>query len=151
MGQSTQPLHLASCNRISANKLRNTCSASIPHPVKVGKRVTTIRYTTRKHHVPKYNHRHCRLCARLWASANCAKLKFHINGGKIAGVPHLRAVKAPNNAGFRIARYGSHVVMRDGVRIVSIPWQIPSMFTLWLVKFAMLYLITSYGLAIRTL
>jgi predicted RNA binding protein YcfA (HicA-like mRNA interferase family) len=41
--------------------------------------------------------------------------------GKIPGVPHLRAVKALEKAGFRIARQGRHIVMTDGVRIVTIP------------------------------
>jgi predicted RNA binding protein YcfA (HicA-like mRNA interferase family) len=41
--------------------------------------------------------------------------------GKIAGIPHLRAVKALEKAGFRIARQGRHIVMTDGVRIVTIP------------------------------
>jgi hypothetical protein len=41
--------------------------------------------------------------------------------GKIPGVPHLRAVKAFEKAGFRIARQGRHIVMTDGVRIVTIP------------------------------
>jgi hypothetical protein len=37
--------------------------------------------------------------------------------GKIPGIAHLRAVKA----GFRIARQGKHIVMTDGVRIITIP------------------------------
>ena len=41
--------------------------------------------------------------------------------GKIAGIPHLRAVKALEKAGFRIARQGKHIVMTDDVRIVTIP------------------------------
>ena len=40
---------------------------------------------------------------------------------KIQGVRHLDAVRAPEKAGFRIARQGKHVVMTDGVRIVTIP------------------------------
>jgi predicted RNA binding protein YcfA (HicA-like mRNA interferase family) len=40
---------------------------------------------------------------------------------KIAGIPHLRAVKALEKAGFRIARQGKHVVMTDGSRILTIP------------------------------
>jgi predicted RNA binding protein YcfA (HicA-like mRNA interferase family) len=39
----------------------------------------------------------------------------------IPGVPHLRAVKALEKAGFRIARQGKHIVMTDGVRIITIP------------------------------
>jgi len=41
--------------------------------------------------------------------------------GKISGVPHLRAVKALEKVGFHIARQGKHIVMTDGVRIVTIP------------------------------
>lgn len=40
---------------------------------------------------------------------------------KIAGVNHLNAVRALEKAGFRIARQGKHIVMTDGVRIVTIP------------------------------
>jgi len=40
---------------------------------------------------------------------------------KIAGVPHLRAVKALEKAGFRVLRQGKHIVMTDGARIVTIP------------------------------
>jgi predicted RNA binding protein YcfA (HicA-like mRNA interferase family) len=40
----------------------------------------------------------------------------------IAGVPHRRAVRALERAGFRIAREGAkHIVMTDGSRIVTIP------------------------------
>ena len=41
--------------------------------------------------------------------------------GRIAGIAHLRAVKALVKAGFRIARQGKHIVMTDEVRIVTIP------------------------------
>lgn len=40
---------------------------------------------------------------------------------KIPGVNHLDAVRALEKAGFRIVRQGKHVVMSDGVRIVTIP------------------------------
>lgn len=40
---------------------------------------------------------------------------------KIPGVNHLEAVRALEKAGFRIVRQGKHVVMSDGVRIVTIP------------------------------
>lgn len=39
----------------------------------------------------------------------------------IAGVAHLRAVRALERAGFRVARQGKHIVMTDGSRIVTIP------------------------------
>ena len=41
--------------------------------------------------------------------------------GKIAGVPHLAAVRALQKAGFRVARQGKHIVMTNGTRIVTIP------------------------------
>jgi predicted RNA binding protein YcfA (HicA-like mRNA interferase family) len=40
---------------------------------------------------------------------------------KIPGVPHLKAVKALEKAGFKVAREGKHIVMTDGRRIVTIP------------------------------
>ena len=39
----------------------------------------------------------------------------------IAGVPHRRAVRALERAGFRVAREGKHIVMTDGKRILTIP------------------------------
>jgi predicted RNA binding protein YcfA (HicA-like mRNA interferase family) len=40
---------------------------------------------------------------------------------KIPGVNHLDAVRALEKAGFRIVRQGKHIVMSDGVRVVTIP------------------------------
>ena len=40
---------------------------------------------------------------------------------KLSGVPHLRAVKALEKAGFRIVRQGKHIVMSDGARVLTIP------------------------------
>lgn len=40
---------------------------------------------------------------------------------KIPGVNHLDAVRALEKAGFRIVRQGKHIVMTDGVRILTIP------------------------------
>ena len=40
---------------------------------------------------------------------------------KFPGVNHLDAVKALEKAGFRVVRQGKHVVMSDGVRILTIP------------------------------
>ncbi len=40
---------------------------------------------------------------------------------KLAGINHLAAVRALEKAGFWIARQGKHVVMTDGVRIVTVP------------------------------
>lgn len=41
--------------------------------------------------------------------------------GKIAGIPHLRAVRALEKAGFSVARQGKHIVMVKGARIIVIP------------------------------
>ncbi|HVR99713.1 MAG TPA: type II toxin-antitoxin system HicA family toxin [Thermoanaerobaculia bacterium] len=41
--------------------------------------------------------------------------------GKIHGIPHLRAVRALEKAGFRVVRQGKHIVMTDGARILTIP------------------------------
>ena len=40
---------------------------------------------------------------------------------KLAGVNHLDAVRALERAGFRVLRQGKHIVMTDGVRVVTIP------------------------------
>jgi predicted RNA binding protein YcfA (HicA-like mRNA interferase family) len=40
---------------------------------------------------------------------------------KIPGVNHLAAVKALEAAGFKVVRQGKHIVMSNGVRIVTIP------------------------------
>jgi predicted RNA binding protein YcfA (HicA-like mRNA interferase family) len=40
---------------------------------------------------------------------------------KIPGVNHLDAIKALEKAGFSVVRQGKHVVMSDGVRILTIP------------------------------
>ena len=40
---------------------------------------------------------------------------------KLPGVNHLDAVRALEKAGFRIARQGKHVIMTDGVRILTVP------------------------------
>lgn len=40
---------------------------------------------------------------------------------KLAGVNHLDAVRALEKSGFWIVRQGKHIVMSDGVRIITIP------------------------------
>ena len=40
---------------------------------------------------------------------------------KVPGVNHLDAVGALEKAGFGIVRQGKHIVMTDGVRILTIP------------------------------
>ena len=41
--------------------------------------------------------------------------------GKLPGINHLDAVRAFEKAVFRIARQCKHIVMTDGVRILTIP------------------------------
>jgi predicted RNA binding protein YcfA (HicA-like mRNA interferase family) len=40
---------------------------------------------------------------------------------KLPGIPHLKAVRALEKAGFRILREGKHIVMSNGQRILTIP------------------------------
>lgn len=40
---------------------------------------------------------------------------------KIPGINHQHAVRALEKAGFRVLRQGKHVVMTDGLRILTIP------------------------------
>jgi predicted RNA binding protein YcfA (HicA-like mRNA interferase family) len=40
---------------------------------------------------------------------------------KLPGVNHQDAVRALQKAGFRLVRQGKHVVMTDGIRILTIP------------------------------
>jgi predicted RNA binding protein YcfA (HicA-like mRNA interferase family) len=40
---------------------------------------------------------------------------------RIGGVNHQDAVRALQKVGFRVVRQGKHVVMSDGIRIVTIP------------------------------
>ena len=40
---------------------------------------------------------------------------------KLPGINHLQAVKALEKAGFIIVRQGKHIVMSDGVIILTIP------------------------------
>ena len=41
--------------------------------------------------------------------------------GRMPGINHLDAVRALQKAGFQIVRQGKHIVMSDGVRILTIP------------------------------
>lgn len=40
---------------------------------------------------------------------------------RLPGVPHQKAIRALEKAGFRVLRQGKHVVMTDGTRILTIP------------------------------
>jgi len=41
--------------------------------------------------------------------------------GKLAGVPHLKAIRALEKVGFRIVRQSKHVVMSNGERFLTVP------------------------------
>jgi hypothetical protein len=40
---------------------------------------------------------------------------------KVPGINHLQAIKAFEKAGFRIVRQSKHIIMSDGVYILTIP------------------------------
>jgi predicted RNA binding protein YcfA (HicA-like mRNA interferase family) len=40
---------------------------------------------------------------------------------KLPGINHLDAIRVLEKAGFSIARQGKHIVMTDGLRILTIP------------------------------
>jgi hypothetical protein len=40
---------------------------------------------------------------------------------RLPGINHLDAVRALTNAGFRVLRQGKHIVMTNGVQILTIP------------------------------
>ena len=40
---------------------------------------------------------------------------------KLPGISHQQAVRALERAGFRIIRQGKHIVLSDGIRILTIP------------------------------
>ena len=44
---------------------------------------------------------------------------------RIPGINHQDAVRALQKAGFRIVRQGKHIIMTDGVRILTIPTHNP--------------------------
>ena len=44
---------------------------------------------------------------------------------KLPGVNHLQAVRALEKAGFWIERQGKHIVMTNGMRILTVPRQNP--------------------------
>lgn len=41
--------------------------------------------------------------------------------GKLAGIHHLRAIRAFKKAGFRVISQGKHTVMSEGRHILTIP------------------------------
>jgi hypothetical protein len=57
---------------------------------------------------------------------------------RISGDNHQSAVRALEKAGFRILRQGKHIVMSDGIRILTIPRHNPVNAFTMVVSFAML-------------
>jgi predicted RNA binding protein YcfA (HicA-like mRNA interferase family) len=45
---------------------------------------------------------------------------------KLPGVNHLDAVRALQKHGFRILRQGKHIILSDGVRLITIPRHNPA-------------------------
>jgi predicted RNA binding protein YcfA (HicA-like mRNA interferase family) len=41
--------------------------------------------------------------------------------GKLAGVPHLKAIRALEKTGFRVIRQSKHIILSDGRRKLTIP------------------------------
>jgi predicted RNA binding protein YcfA (HicA-like mRNA interferase family) len=41
--------------------------------------------------------------------------------GKLAGIPHLKAIRALEKAGFRIIRQSKHIILSDGKRTLTVP------------------------------
>ena len=45
--------------------------------------------------------------------------------GKLAGIPHLKAIRVLEKLGYRIIRQSKHIVMSDGRRRLTIPRATP--------------------------
>jgi len=60
----------------------------------------------------------------------------------VPGIPHQRAIRAFEKAGFRIARQRKHISMTDGKRIITIPRANP------IDAFTMLGIIKDAGLTV---
>jgi len=41
--------------------------------------------------------------------------------GELAGIPHMKAVRAFERAGFSIKRQSGHIIMSNGLRTIVIP------------------------------
>jgi predicted RNA binding protein YcfA (HicA-like mRNA interferase family) len=41
--------------------------------------------------------------------------------GKLAGIPHLKAIRALEKAGFRVIRQSKHIILSDGERNLTVP------------------------------
>jgi len=57
---------------------------------------------------------------------------------KLPGVNHLDAVRALEKVGFHVVRQGKHIVMSDGIRILTIPRHNPVNASRWPVLCVML-------------
>jgi len=41
--------------------------------------------------------------------------------GKLAGIPHLKAIRALEKVGYRVVRQSKHIILSDGRRKLTIP------------------------------
>jgi len=41
--------------------------------------------------------------------------------GKLAGIPHLKAIRALEKVGYRVVRQSKHIILLDGRRKLTIP------------------------------
>jgi hypothetical protein len=51
----------------------------------------------------------------------CGKSRSWCNHAQAARINHQHAVRAFEKAGIRLVRQGKHIMMSDGVRIITIP------------------------------
>jgi predicted RNA binding protein YcfA (HicA-like mRNA interferase family) len=57
----------------------------------------------------------------FWTEQQSARSKSPASVPSIPGINHQDAVRALQKAGFRIVRQGKHIVMTDGIRLLTIP------------------------------
>jgi predicted RNA binding protein YcfA (HicA-like mRNA interferase family) len=62
--------------------------------------------------------------------------------GELAGIPHLKAVRALERAGFRVQRQSKHIIMSNGERTLIIPRNNP------LQSFTLVSIVRAAGLTI---
>ena len=62
--------------------------------------------------------------------------------GELAGIPHLKAVRAFERAGFAVKRQGKHIIMSNGERTIIIPRNNP------IKSFTLVGIVKSAGLTV---
>lgn len=63
--------------------------------------------------------------------------------GKLPGIKHLHAIRALERAGFYVLRQSKHIIMTDGVRIITVPRNNP------INAFTMFDIVSQAGLTIE--